>query len=557
MKTFKDWKLANKIFAISLANLFLLSAVIIGLLVPKVGEYIYSEKKETVKDIVEVVNSLVTGYEAKVNKGILTEVEAQEQAANAIKQIRYAGDNYLWINNMDTVMVMHPLKPKLDGTRLDSVKDPNGVFLFQEFVKICKENGSGFVHYMWAKPGFDKPMPKISYVKEFKPWGWVIGTGIYIDDVDTIVQDVRKWVFMLTGVFTMISLGITVLVAGQIVKPVKLGVEFANKMAAGDLTQVLDLNRKDEIGILIAAVNKMGRSFQGMFKEVNNGVNQLSQSSSQLSNISDDMLAGAQKTSEKSTEVTVSAEDVSDNMNAVAAATEEASTNISMVAAAAEELTATVNEISGNSENACTITAKAVAQAKSASQKVDTLGKSAFEISKVTEVITEISEQTNLLALNATIEAARAGEAGKGFAVVANEIKDLSRQTADATTEIRNKIEMIQASTNTTVEEINQISEVINKANDIVSSIAATVEEQAAATQEIAGNVMQASEGIKDVTENVVKSSTASSEIAQEIKDVDLAANKITVSSGDVKSSAEDLANLAVGLTNRLSQYKA
>jgi len=187
---------------------------------------------------------------------------------------------------------------------------------------------------------------------------------------------------------------------------------------------------------------------------------------------------------------------------------------------------------------------------------VNELGRAADEINKVTEAITEISEQTNLLALNATIEAARAGEAGKGFAVVANEIKDLAKQTAMATLDIKNKIQGIQQATGVTVHEINEISTVIADVDQIVATIASAVEEQSATTREISANVNQASQGINEVNENVAQSSAVSSEIASDIATVNESANEINTASSQVKISAEALSGVADRLKDMVSRFK-
>ncbi len=345
-------------------------------------------------------------------------------------------------------------------------------------------------------------------------------------------------------------------VSRSISRPVIKTVGLAEKMSEGDFTQTLDIDRKDEIGSLVGALNNMGSSLKGMFKGIATGIKTLSVSSGNLSGISQQMSKGADETSGKSNTVTIAAEEMSSNMNSVAAAVEEASTNIGMVAAATEEMKATINEIAQNSEKARSITDEAVSNASSASEKVDELGKAAKEISTVTETIANISKQTNLLALNATIEAARAGESGKGFSVVANEIKELARQTAEATQEIKTKIEGIQTSTAGTVTEIEQISKVINEVNEIVSIIATAVEEQSVTTKEIADNVSQASQGIAEVTENVAQSSTVAGEIARDIADVNQASNEMSTSSSQVNISAEELAGLADQLKEMVERFK-
>ncbi|MGD9503696.1 MAG: methyl-accepting chemotaxis protein [Syntrophobacteraceae bacterium] len=338
--------------------------------------------------------------------------------------------------------------------------------------------------------------------------------------------------------------------------PLTKGVDLAKAMAAGDFTQKLDIDRKDEIGALSNALNLMVNDLGAMVKDITMGVGTLASASTELVAISQQMTQGADQTSGRANSVATAAEEMSSNMNSVAAAMEQASTNVGIVASGAEEMTATIDEIARNSEKARSITAEAVSQAKNASNRVDELGTAAQEIGIITETITQISEQTNLLALNATIEAARAGDAGKGFAVVANEIKELAKQTATATEEIKSKIGGIQGSTNATVTEIGHVSQVINDVNDIVATIAAAVEEQSVTTKEIAGNVAQASLGIQEVNSNVAQTSAVAGEIAQDIVEVNMAASDISNSSSQLSLSAEQLSQLAEQLQAMVGKFK-
>ncbi len=354
----------------------------------------------------------------------------------------------------------------------------------------------------------------------------------------------------------ILAVGLGLLLTRLITKPLFKGVDLARAMAAGDLTRTMDVNQKDEIGMLAQSLNDMARNLRRMFGEISQGVVSVDESSSQLAAISNQMSSGSESTATRSAQVAAAAEQMSANQNSIAAAMEEASVNVNMVASAAEEMSATINEIAQNSGKAIDITTKAVQQSQEASNRVNELGRAADEINKVTEAITEISEQTNLLALNATIEAARAGEAGKGFAVVANEIKDLARQTAMATLDIKNKIQGIQQATGVTVKEINQISTVIADVDQIVATIASAVEEQSATTREIASNVNQASQGINEVNENVAQSSAVSSEIASDIATVNESANEMNTASNQVKVSAEGLSGVAEKLKAMVAQFK-
>ena len=359
---------------------------------------------------------------------------------------------------------------------------------------------------------------------------------------------------MLIGFGVALILGI--LLSKSITRPIFKAVSYTKKTAGGNLREIIETDRKDEIGIFIRTLNKMTLSLRDMIRDIAEGVDTLSSSATELSAISHQMTSGAEQTSQKSNTVSAAAEEMSTNMISVAAAAEQASTNVTMVATASEEMTATINEISQNTEKALSMTEKAVSEALSASDTVDKLGKAAREIGKVTESITEISEQTNLLALNATIEAARAGDAGKGFAVVANEIKELAKQAAASTDEIKRKIEGIQNSTDGTVKQIDRISTAINEVNEIMSIIATAVEEQSVTTREIAGNVAQAAQGIQEVTENVAQSSAVSTEIARDIADVNEAAQEMTNSSSQVNLSAERLRRLAEQLKSMAELFK-
>ncbi len=209
-----------------------------------------AEKQFTTKHLVETAYGVLDYYYNLSKDGKMSEDDAKNAAISTVKQLRYEGKEYFWINDMSPKMIMHPYKPELDGKDLSDNKDPQGKKLFVEFVDVVKKEKAGYVYYLWPKPNFKDPVPKISYVKGFEPWGWVIGTGIYLDDVNAIFWN-RTWmlaivVFLIAGIITLISW----LVARGIAQPISEIVLKVEQVAAGDLQVVVDYDSKDEIGML-------------------------------------------------------------------------------------------------------------------------------------------------------------------------------------------------------------------------------------------------------------------------------------------------------------------
>jgi len=375
---------------------------------------------------------------------------------------------------------------------------------------------------------------------------------------DNINRSVTSQIILSTFILVALILTIIVSLYFIVTKPINETVEMVKGIAQGegDLTKRLKIKHNDEIGELSGWFNIFVEKLQDLMGSISSDAGVVDSSSSDLSRISGSISDGIVNLSDRSQTVAAAAEEMSTNMNSVAAACEQASTNINMVAAATEEMTNTINEIAGSSEQASGITSEAVKKSADAVTHVNQLGEAARDITKVTEVINEISGQTNLLALNATIEAARAGEAGKGFAVVANEIKELAKQTADATLEIKEKINNIQTTTEASVAEIGQISKVIGRVDDIVVNIATAMEEQSSTTREIAQNVSQASQGIQDVNESVAHSSSVSEALARDIAGGNKYTSDLSNSSGQLDLSATDLSELSSKLKTMVGKFK-
>lgn len=511
------------------------------------------------RGLVQTVESIASYYEAQVRAGQLSTEQAKAAALQEIKAMRYDGTQYFWINDLAPTMVMHPILPDLDGKDLSQNKDPNGKFLFMEMVKVVKADGSGFVDYVWNKPGFDQPQPKISFVTLFKPWGWVIGTGVYVDDLQAIIAErIKSMLWM--GLAIMVVLTAVVLpIAFSLTRSTKRITRTMTSLANGDLSVDLPYqSRRDELG-------DMARTLS-IFKENALRIKKLQdeqreqqecqqqQRKAEMQEMADKFEAAisdvARSVSQASSQMQLYAEKLAqssaqtgDLAKSVAASAQEASHNVATVSAAAEELSASVSEITRQVLQSSHVSKTAVEQAHHTNQIVETLADSTSKIGAVVQLIGEIAEQTNLLALNATIEAARAGEAGKGFAVVASEVKNLASQTAKATEDITTLIGNVQSVVGEVVQAIGGITSTISNVGEISVSISAAVDEQSTATLDISRSIQAASQGTQEVSASIT-------EVSDEASQSQLVA-------ADVLGSAQNMTAQAQRLQAELSSFIA
>ncbi|MBR0830522.1 cache domain-containing protein [Bradyrhizobium manausense] len=509
-----------------------------------------ADRQAKTQQMVDIGFGVLTHYQKLEAGGKLTREQAQAAAMAEIKGLRYDKVEYFWINDMTPKMVMHPIKPELDGKDLSGMKDPAGNALFLGFVDVVKKQSAGFYSYLWPKPGFEQPVAKISFVKGFEPWGWIIGTGIYLDDVDAVFrQTAMTFAWLCLGVLALVLIS-SFLIGRGVTRPLARITDLTERLASGDAAfDVPYTNRRDEIGGLAKAL--------AVFKDNASAVRQMHAEQEEMKRQADaekrrvmvdlagkfeasvqavvrDVFVEAREMQQAAQGMSETANKATERASFVATACQQASGDVQTVASAAGQLSSSISEISQRVAQAAHVADKAAADGQRTNETVEGLARAAHKIGEVIDLINQIASQTNLLALNATIEAARAGEAGKGFAVVASEVKSLASQTAKATDEISAQITAIQGETQQVVGNIQNIRNTIMEVNEISSSIAAAVEEQGAATQAIARSVQDAASGTNQVSQNIAGVTDATSETGQ-------AAGQVLQSSGRLTHKLQSL----------------
>ena len=391
-----------------------IAAGAVGLVLLSVQSYrvvaarMLAEREAKVRAVVDSADAILVMYAKLAADGRITDDEARRASLEMLKRVRYEGQEYIWVNDLHPRMVMHPMKPELDGKDLSSDADPNGKRLFVEFVSTVRRSGAGYVDYLWPKPGESVPVRKVSYVKLFPPWGWVVGSGLYLDDLDAAARREGTRVFLVAALLLVLGGGFILVFAGGVSRALSKAIGAAADVSAGHLSVRIEGSRDGETGQLLDAMSGMAEKLSSVVSEVRDS-------------------SGA---------IALAAEE---SRNVAATLSEAAQTQTAGVERsrdAIQELIVVIQENADEARATDQLARRAADEASAGGAAVQETARAMRQIAEKISIVTDIAYQTNLLALNSAIEAARAGEHGRGFAVVAAEVRRLAERSRAAAEEI-------------------------------------------------------------------------------------------------------------------------
>ena len=505
-------------------------------------------RREVIQSMLEGVHATLSNFQAQEAAGTLTREQAQKAAVEAIAAVRYGGadgkSEYVYSFTTEGVGIYHVAKERIGQNMLEKIKDPKGNYTWKDILATVKKNPGGDFLTTWtARPGEKEPIEKLGYVKLFEPWSWILGTGVYVDDINAEFRDRLILHLAIAGVVVLLIAGLGFVIARGVLRQVggepADAIGFMARVAAGDLTGSIPSAAK---GSMLASLDEMVGAIRRMVSEIERSAAKLTH--------------GAEQISTASREVAIASQNQSDATSSMAAAIEEMTVSINHISDSANDTQSNSlaslqlsEEGFGRVEIATREITEISARVKDASARIRTLAEHADQISSIAGVIKEIAGQTNLLALNAAIEAARAGEQGRGFAVVADEVRKLAERTASATIEIEQMIGGIQTDT---VEVVG----VMDAALPQVTAGVSAAEGAADSLRKIKDGAQSTMSSIRDVANATNEQSVASSSIARKVEEIATMVDETTAAMQSTAETAADLEKIAKELTELMSRFR-
>ena len=523
------------------ALLLMMASATYGLLVLR--NSILEDRRAETRETVNVAYSVAEYYGKQAEAGKMPIEAAREMAQTAIAAMRYEGDNYFSQYDTTYHMVRHPFKAELNGKDLSELKDSTGKRIVYELVEAAKRGQGEFVEYLWPRGADKTPVPKLATARLYAPWGLVVQSGIYIDDVDAQFRKEAAIVGSGIGVGILLLVVLSWWIAAGISEPLSRLSRRMNEIAAsGDLREPIRVDSGAEIGDIAKAFNTLIQRIAVIIREVGDDSRQVLVASEQLSGSIRRIEQSSARQSDAATSTAATVEQITQSLGSTTVGLQQLSGFADQSRTLTQDGRQVVDLASGEM-------ARIADSVSSSAHAVDQLGEASRKISDIVAVIREIADQTNLLALNAAIEAARAGETGRGFAVVADEVRKLAERTAQSTQQISQMISNIQGQTDQAVAGIREVS--------AMALHGVTLAGQAGdAVSRIDGSVGEVRQVVADIAHAAAEQHQASNTISSHIEDISRQAHDNTVAIREVSTAAQGLEKMAERMKAEISHFK-
>ena len=489
-------------------------------------------RKLQLRSVVETAYSLLAGFQAQEAGGHLTREAAQSAAISAIEKLRYGGADgraeYVYIHALNGVTVFHVKSEMIGRDNRERIRDHEGRYTLKDMLAAVSDEPNAYVDTAFPRPGQEEPVNKLQFVMKFAPWGWMVGSGVYLDELEAEYRAAQALSLLIGGGFLLLVIGLGFFIARDMLRQVggepDEAIAWMSRAADGDLS--LDCPPAPD-GSMLASLRTMVASIRKMVAEIGQSSDTLTHDAESINSASQEVAHAARKQAEAAQSMTSAIEEMTNSIQRIAGSARSSQENsLSSVG---------FSETGHDKVRIATQQIQQIAMSvDTASTRIQKLEEHAGKISSIADVISEIADQTNLLALNAAIEAARAGEAGRGFAVVADEVRKLAERTSQATIEISEKISGIQSDTSEAVT-------IMNASLPLVDAGVHATTEAAEALEKIKNGAQTTLEHIREVADSTAEQSAASRRIAQRIEEI---ASMAEQTSGAMQSNADTASDM-------------